>query len=199
MRKKIGLTGGIGSGKSIVAKIFEILGIPVFNADFMAKKIMNDHADIREKIIQIFGKEIYQRGQLDRAQLAAIVFNDKNKLSQLNSVIHPATIEAADKWMAEQSSPYMIKEAALLFEAGAEKNLDMVIGVYAPMNIRIQRIISRDQMSVEQAEERMKNQMDDQVKMSLCDHVIINDETQFVIPQILRIHQIILNTTKRIL
>lgn len=199
MQKKVGLTGGIGSGKSIVAKVFETLGIPVFDADAYAKNILISNEEIQQKIIHLFGEQAYENGQLNRAYIANIVFNDPNKLAELNGIVHPATIEGANNWMKKQVTPYMIKEAALIFEAGAEKYLDIVIGVFAPKDIRIQRIMQRDKISKEQAEARMKNQMDDREKMKLCDHVIINDEQQLIIPQVCNIHDIILNSTKRIL
>lgn len=199
MRKKVGLTGGMGSGKSIVAEIFKTLGIPVFNADTIAKKLMEEDTAVQQKIIQLFGEDTYHDGKLNRAFLAGIVFHDKKKLTQLNNIVHPATIAAAGDWMEQQTAPYMIKEAALIFEAGAEKYLDLVIGVSAPNEIRIKRVMKRDLISKDQAEARMKNQMDETDKMNLCDHVILNDEKQLIIPQVLKIHQIILNSTKRIL
>ncbi len=199
MRKKVGLTGGMGSGKSIVARIFETLGIPVFNADTIAKKLMEEDPVVQQKIVQLFGEDAYHNGKLNRAFLAGIVFHDKKRLTQLNNIVHPATIAAAGVWMNLQTAPYMIKEAALIFEAGAEKNLDLVIGVSAPRVLRIKRVMERDLVSKEQAESRMKNQMDETDKMNLCDHVIINDEKHLIIPQVLKIHQIIMNSTKRIL
>ena len=199
MRKKVGLTGGIGSGKSIVAKIFEAIGIPVFNADTIAKKLMEDDAELKQKITHLFGADTYLDGKLNRAFLAGIVFNDKEKLTRLNNVVHPATLAAAKDWMNQQTAPYMVKEAALIFEAGAEKQLDLVIGVSAPKDMRIKRVMERDAIRKEQAEARMQNQMDDTEKMNLCDYVIINDEKHLIIPQVLRIHQIIMNSTKRIL
>jgi len=199
MRKKVGLTGGMGSGKSIIAKIFETIGIPVFNADTIAKKLMEEDPELKQKITQLFGADTYLDGKLDRAFLAGIVFNDKEKLALLNNVVHPATLAAASDWMNQQTAPYMVKEAALIFEAGAEKHLDLVIGVSAPKDMRIKRVMERDGIGKEQAEARMQNQMDDTEKMSLCDYVIINDEKHLIIPQVLRIHQTIMNSTKRIL
>lgn len=199
MRKKVGLTGGMGSGKSIVAKIFETIGIPVFNADTIAKKLMQEDIELKQKITHLFGADTYLDGKLNRAFLAGIVFNDKEKLTLLNSVVHPATLAAARDWMNQQTAPYMVKEAALIFEAGAEKQLDLVIGVSAPKDMRIKRVMERDAICKEQAEARMQNQMDDTEKMNLCDYVIINDEKHLIIPQVLRIHQIIMNSTKRIL
>lgn len=199
MQKKVGLTGGMGSGKSIVAKVFETLGIPVFDADTYAKKILVTDIHIQQKIKQLFGECSYENGQLNKAYLANIVFNDPYKLTQLNNIVHPATIEGANNWMKQQTSPYMIKEAALIFEAGADKHLDIVIGVFAPVEIRIQRVMMRDNIGREHVEARMKNQMDEEEKMKLCNHVIINDEKQLIIPQVLSLHDIILNSTKRIL
>ena len=199
MRKKVGLTGGMGSGKSIIAKIFETIGIPVFNADTIAKKLMEQDPELKQKITQLFGTDTYLDGKLNRAFLAGIVFNDKEKLALLNNVVHPATLAAAMDWMNQQTAPYMVKEAALIFEAGAEKQLDLVIGVSAPKDMRMKRVMERDGIGKEQAEARMRNQMDDTEKMSLCDHVIINDEKHLIVPQVLRIHQTIMNSTKRIL
>lgn len=199
MKLKAGLTGGIGSGKSLVAKIFETLGIPVFNADMAGKTLMNCDEKIKQQIQQLFGAQAYTNGKVNTAFIAGIVFHDKEKLSRLNHIIHPATIRAADEWMAKQSAPYTIKEAALIFEAGAEKNLDTVIGVYAPKQLRLKRVLERDNISLAQAEARMQHQMDEEKKMRLCHHVLINDEKSLLIPQVLALHQVLLNSTKRIL
>src|ERR1700712_3937150 len=136
---KIGLTGGIGSGKTTVAQIFEVLSIPVYYADSAAKYLMNRDPKLKEKIIKVFGTDAYKNGELDRSYLGSIVFNDKDKLSVLNSIVHPATIRESEIWMKNQMTPYAIKEAALIFEAGLEKHLDFVIGVTAPESLRIER------------------------------------------------------------
>lgn len=185
----IGLTGGIGSGKTTVAHVFETLGIPVYYADTEAKHIMNEDADLKDAIIKNFGHTSYKNGELDRAYLSTIVFNDSYKLELLNSIVHPATIRDADLWMKNQNSPYVIKEAALLFESGAAENLDFVIGVFAPAHIRIKRVIERDGLEREDVLKRMKNQVDEEIKMKLCDFVITNDEQQLVIPQVLKLHE----------
>src|SRR6218665_3221167 len=135
MTLRVGLTGGIGSGKTTVAKIFETLGIPVYYADERAKAIMNEDESLRQKIIALFGPEAYQSHQLNRGYIAAQVFNNKEKLDMLNSIVHPATIADGDRWMQQQTTPYAIKEAALIFEAGVNKHLDYVIGVTAPAPI----------------------------------------------------------------
>lgn len=186
---KIGLTGGIGSGKTTVAKVFETLGIPVYYADDKAKQLMNNDAMLKGSIIQQFGTDAYKNGELDRKYLAGIVFNDKEKLALLNSLIHPITISDANEWMKQQTSLYVIKEAALLFESGAAEELDYVIGVYAPQHIRIQRVIKRDKMPVEEIMKRISRQIDEEMKMKLCNFVITNNDQQLVIPQVLELHK----------
>src|ERR1700733_2030533 len=141
MPLKVGLTGGIGSGKSTVAKIFEVLGIPVYYADEAAKKLMNEDLMLKEEIIREFGESSYVENLLNRKYIAETVFNDKKKLEKLNALIHPAIIRHGEQWMATQHTSYAIKEAALIFESGSEKNLDVVIGVYAPEDLRIERTL----------------------------------------------------------
>jgi len=189
MALRVGLTGGIGSGKSTVAKIFETLGIPVYYADDRAKKIMNENELLQEQIVAHFGKDAYQNNQLNRPYMATQVFNDKEKLALLNSLVHPVTIADADTWMKKQITPYAIKEAALIFEAGVDKHLDLVIGVTAPEPLRIQRVMGRENISAEKVQERISKQMDEEEKMKRCDYVILNDEHQLIIPQVLTIHQ----------
>lgn len=184
---KVGLTGGIGSGKTIVAHIFEILGIPVYYADDQARKLMNTDPELRSSIVRHFGEQSYNDDQLDRKYLASIVFNDKEKLNLLNSLTHPITIKDAEQWMQNQSTPYVIKEAALLFESGATEKLDYVIGVYAPQHIRVKRVIDRDQLSIEDVMKRISRQLDEEMKMKLCDFVITNNEQELVIPQVIEL------------
>jgi dephospho-CoA kinase len=186
---KIGLTGGMGSGKTIVSRIFSVLGVPVFYADDAAKAVMNDNAELKQQIISLFGNEAYIENQLNRKHLSGIAFNDPFKLEQLNALVHPVTIAAADTWMAKQNAPYVIKEAALMFEAGAAAHLDYIIGVYAPQAIRIKRAMLRDGISREAALARINNQIDDNIKMKLCDFVIRNDEQHSVLDQVLELHK----------
>jgi dephospho-CoA kinase len=186
---KIGLTGGIGSGKSMVAGIFNVLGIPVFDADTNAKMVMETDAALSASIKKLFGEESYSEGRLNRPYIANLVFNDAFKLEQLNALVHPATITAANNWMQQQTTPYVIKEAALLFEAGAAAHLDYVIGVYAPQHIRIKRVMDRDKVTREQVLARMNRQISEEIKMKLCDFVLVNDEQQLLIPQVLRLHE----------
>lgn len=184
---KVGLTGGIGSGKSTVAKIFETLGIPIYYSDEAAKELMNTNSEVKEAIIKNFGDEAYKNNQLDRKYLASIVFNDKNKLAILNSITHPATIQDANNWIAKQKSPYIIKEAALIFESGSDKHLDFVIGVYSPLPLRLKRVMQRDNSTEEEVMKRINRQMNEEEKMSLCRFVIKNDEEELLIPQVLEI------------
>ncbi len=186
---KIGLTGGIGSGKSVAANIFKVLGIPVFNADIEAKLIMEKDEKLILSIQKLFGRESYTDKKLNRKLIANIVFNDTVKLQKLNALVHPAAILAADNWMKAQTAPYAVKEAALMFESGSASNLDYVIGVFAPKNLCIKRVIERDNLTAEQVLARMSRQIDEEEKMKLCDFVVVNDEQQLLIPQVLQLHQ----------
>lgn len=186
---KIGITGGIGAGKSTVAGIFKVLGVPVFDADVTAKNILNTDPILREQIAAAFGSETYKNGLLDRKYLATLVFNNPDQLAKLNALVHPATIAAADKWASRfTDKPYIIKEAALLFEAGTNEGLDYIIGVTAPVELRIKRVMARDQVSREEVLSRMQHQLDDTEKMKRCDFVIDNSDASLVIPQVLAIH-----------
>lgn len=186
---KIGLTGGIGSGKSTVAKIFETLGIPVYYADAEAKRLMNSSETLKKAIRQHFGDAAYEKDHLNRKYLADIVFNNPEKLELLNALIHPETINDAAQWMQQQSAPYCIKEAALLFESGAAETLDFVIGVYAPQALRIKRVMKRDGLTEAEIMKRISRQINEEMKMKLCDFVITNNEQELLIPQVLKLHQ----------
>ncbi len=186
---KVGLTGGMGAGKSTVARIFEVLGIPVYYADDKAKKLMIENEELKASIINSFGAESYINGNLNREYIAGLVFNNDANIQLLNSLVHPVTIKDAEGWIANQRTPYAIKEAALIFESGSHKQLDLVVGVHTPEEIRIHRIIDRDHISVQQAKDRMSRQMDEEVKMRLCDYVIVNDEQQMVSPQVISLHE----------
>ena len=186
---KIGITGGIGAGKSTVAGIFKVLGVPVFDADATAKNILNTDPVLRDQIAAAFGSETYKNGLLDRKYLATLVFNNPNQLAKLNALVHPATIAAADKWASRFADrPYIIKEAALLFEAGTYVGLDYIIGVTAPVELRITRVMDRDKVSREAVLSRMQHQLDDTEKMKRCNFVIDNSDASLVIPQVLALH-----------
>lgn len=189
MTLKVGLTGGIGSGKSMVARIFEVFGIPVYYADEAARQLQNNDPELKRGIIGIFGPQAYREGKLDRKYISGMVFRDREKLDQLNALVHPATIHDAGRWMKQQTAPYAIKEAALIFESGSQRDLDYVIGVTAPESLRIKRTMQRDSISAEEVMKRMENQLQDRIKMRLCDFVIHNDEHELLIPQVLGIHE----------
>jgi dephospho-CoA kinase len=189
---KIGLTGGIGSGKSAVAAMFGVLGIPVFYADAEAKQVMQADVELRAAIIAEFGEDSYVDGILNRGYLSNLVFNDPVRLERLNNLVHPATIRAAEAWMKQQTAPYIIKEAALLFEAGSAGHLDYIIGVYAPQHLRIKRVMDRDSVTRQQILSRMSKQIEETIKMKLCDFVIVNDEQKLIIPQVLQLHETLL-------
>ena len=196
MTLKVGLTGGIGSGKSMVARIFEVLGIPVYYADEAARQLQNNDPELKRGIIGLFGPQAYREGKLDRKYISGLVFLNKEKLDQLNALVHPATIHDAGRWMKQQTAPYAIKEAALIFESGSQRDLDYVIGVTAPESLRIKRTMQRDSISAEEVIKRMENQMQDRIKMRLCDFVIHNDEHQLLIPQVLGIHEKLMTLAK---
>lgn len=189
MTIKVGITGGIGSGKTTVARVFEVLGIPVYYADDAAKRIMNEDETVRREIIRNFGEESYAGGSLNRAYLSSIVFRDKKKLAILNALVHPATIRNSNAWMKKQNGFYAIREAALIFESGSQGQLDYVIGVSAPAEVRIERTIRRDGLTREQVLDRIDRQINETIKMKLCDFVIVNDGKKPVIPQVLKLHE----------
>lgn len=184
---KVGLTGGIGSGKTTVAKVFELLGVPVYYADTATKELYHTNPELMQSLKESFGEEIYRDGLLDRARLASLVFNDPSKLKLLNALVHPLTIRDAEEWMQRQKAPYVIKEAALLFESGSVAGLDQVIGVQAPLSLRIKRVMDRDGVSREEVLARMDKQLDEEIKMKLCDFVIRNNEQELVIPQVIEL------------
>lgn len=188
---KIGITGGIGSGKSTISRIFEVLGIPVFYADEHAKRVMIEDAILIDAIKSNLGTQAYfDDGSLNRKYIADIVFNDATQLAKLNAIVHPATFRAFDIWIKNvKQSPYILKEAALLFESGAHLQCDKTIMVYAPLEMRINRVIVRDGITRADVECRNNKQFDDELKLKMADYVIRNDDTALVIPQVLALHQ----------
>ncbi len=185
---RVGLTGGMGSGKSTVARFFEVLGIPVYYADDRAKMLMNENKEMREKIIRLFGQKAYQNGLLNRPFIAQKAFTNPQLLQQLNEIVHPVVREDGEAWMAKQEAPYVLKEAAILFESGAHKQLDLVLGVFAPRDMRIRRLMKRDNLDEDSIAARLNKQMNEEEKMKLCDAVIQNDEEHAIIPQVLHLH-----------
>lgn len=186
---KVGITGGIGTGKTIVCRLFALLGIPVFYADDAARALMDTDPALKAAISKLLGPEVYQEGQLNRPLVGQLVFNQPEKLAQLNALVHPATIRHAQEWMERQRTPYALKEAAIFFESGSYKEMDLMIGIDAPEELRIQRVIQRNHISREEVLLRMSRQMDNTEKMSRCNFVILNDDVTALIPQVLAVHQ----------
>lgn len=187
---KVGITGGIGSGKTTVCRIFETLGIPVYYADERAKWLMINNKTLKKEIIKLFGAAAYSAGgELNRKHIADIAFQDPDKLKTLNQIVHPAVLSDGEKWHRKQVNvPYTLKEAALLFESGSYLQLDKIITVTAPLEIRIQRVIERDQSDREKVLSRIQFQMPEEEKIAQSQFIIINDGQRSLIRQVLDIH-----------
>lgn len=189
---KVGVTGGIGSGKSTVCKVFAALGIPVFDADVTARQLMNNDPTLLKQLVHLFGPSIYLPDQtIDRKYLAGIVFNNPTLLHELNNIVHPAVRDAFNRWLEQQKAPYIIHEAAILFESGFYKMMDKTITVVASESERISRVTSRDRLTAEQVRERIRNQWNDEQRMKLADFVIRNNNTDLITPQIMEIDKIL--------
>ncbi len=191
MMLRIGITGGIGSGKTTVCSIFQELGIPVYSADDRAKALMSENEVIRSGITELFGQEAYSDGQLNRQHIAQIAFSDPEKLTALNQLVHPAVIEDFRTWSLQEEAkgtPYVIKEAALMFESGSYKDLDAVITVSAPEELRIQRTMDRDGSTREAVLGRLNKQWNEDQRLNKADLVIYNDGEQALIPQVMKLH-----------
>ncbi|MFM2392802.1 MAG: hypothetical protein RLZZ546_784 [Bacteroidota bacterium] len=187
---KVGITGGIGSGKTFVCKIFESIGIPIFDADSRAKKIMSSDREVKQAVKQLLGADAYYRnGRLNRKYISAKVFGNKKLLGKLNGIIHPAVAKEGEMWFDSQKTKYAIKEAALLVESGSYKTLDYLIVVTAPKDIRVQRVMARDGIEKAQVLARIKNQMQDEEKIKFGNFIIVNDGKKSLIKQVLKIHQ----------
>lgn len=188
---KVGITGGIGSGKSLVCKIFAKLNVSVYNADQRARWLMNNNDDLRNSIIDTFGKEAYDAsGVVNRDYLAKAVFNDPQALHRLNALVHPAVGADYLHWQKEQKGDYTIKEAALMFESGSYKHLDYVVNVSAPKELRIQRVLVRDSFrNKEEIEAIIDKQLSEEERNKRSDFVVVNDGEQMIIPQLLKLHQ----------
>jgi dephospho-CoA kinase len=193
---KLGITGGIGCGKSTVCKVFRVLGIPVFSADRVAREIQDTDPVVREELNEIAQKDLYINGQLDRMELAFLIFNNREMLDRVDKVVHPAVFSRFTNWLQGQSAPYVIMEAAILFESGASRQMDIIATIAAPEEERISRVISRSNLTREQVVERIRNQMDDESRIRLSDYVINNSENDMIIPAILEIHSGILKKLK---
>ncbi|MBN1132941.1 MAG: dephospho-CoA kinase [Bacteroidales bacterium] len=190
---RVGITGGIGSGKTLVCKIMEVLGVAVYYADEAAKRIMSEDSMIKESLKELIGRKAYVGNRLNRAFIASRIFSDERLLKQINQLVHPAVQRDFDGWAARVSgSPYVIEEAALLFESGAAGFLDAVVLVYASEGTRIRRVAERDGTEEHLVRDRMRHQMDEEEKRKLADHVIYNDGNDLLIPQVVKLHQDIL-------
>ncbi|HEX5002891.1 MAG TPA: dephospho-CoA kinase [Bacteroidia bacterium] len=189
--KIVGVTGGIGSGKSVVCRIFETLGIPVFDSDAVAKCIIADDERVREQIKLLLGQNVYNGPVPDRGAIAAQVFNDPQKLKALNAIIHPKVAEAFEGWKSGQQAPYVIREAAILFESGAHVSTDVVITVSAPEALRISRVTARDGRSEAAIRNIMSRQLTDEERKAKSDFELLNDDQTAVLPQVLRLHELL--------
>jgi len=193
----IGLTGGIGAGKTVVAKIFEFLRVPVFNSDTEAKRILSVNKNVRKKVIELFGSEAYSELEPNRKYIADRIFSDDEMREKLNAIIHPAVGEAFKLWAQEHSDcPYVLKEAAIIFETGGERKLDGVVIVTAPKAVQIDRVMKRDKVSENQVRDRIAAQWTEEEKLKKSDYHIVNDGKTAVIPQVLAIHSELLQRAK---
>lgn len=193
--KVVGLTGGIGSGKSTVANVFKFLGIPCYSSDDRAK-MLYDVPAIKNQVIDVFGEDVYKNNRLNRAYLADQVFADREKLNVLNGIIHPAVQEDFETWKLQQNAPYILKEAAILFESGSYKNCDRVILVTAPIETRIERVITRDSSTRQAVLDRIAKQWPDEQKIPLADFIIQNDGNHSIIKQVVSIDEKLINSLK---
>lgn len=190
---KVGITGGIGSGKSVVCQVFKTLGIPVFNADDAARYLMQNDTTLVQRIQLLLGDDVYESGKLNKEKVSAAIFGKPDVLKQLNDIVHPATISYAQAWIEQQSTPYIIKEAAIFFESGSYKDMDVMIGVYSPLELRIKRAMERGNLAREKITSIIAQQMNEDEKMKRCDYVITNDDVTPVLPQVLKLHQLLLD------
>lgn len=190
---RIGITGGIGSGKSLVCNVFEKLGAPVYYADREARRLMNTDVDLVEAIKELLGNDAYQESELNRPEVGKRVFGNADLLKQLNQLVHPVVGNDFQAWCTTRENvPYVVEEAAILFESGAMSHLDMSVLIYAPAELRIRRVMERDRITRPEVEQRMRSQMDEEEKMRLADRVILNDEKSLLLPRIVELHEDIL-------
>lgn len=186
---KVGLTGGIGSGKSIVARVFGLLGVPVFEADAAGRQLLAEDPAVRAAIQERFGEAVVHHGTVDRKALAAVVFQDPQALADLNAIVHPAVRQAFRQWAEQQNAPYVLMEAAILAETGGHKAFDRVVVVSAPEPVRLKRVMARDRVTEAEVKARIRNQASEEDRLAIADHVIVNNEQQLVVPQVLQVHQ----------
>jgi len=190
--KVIGLTGGIGSGKTTVSNMFEDLGVPVYIADIEAKKLMNTSKVVKQKILSLFGPKAYENNELNRSHIATKIFNDESYLKNMNAIIHPKVAIHFKKWLQRQTYPYVIKEAAIIFEHNKQTQYDAIITVIAEEEVRIDRILKRDKTTKDKVLAIMKHQLNDEEKAKMSDFVIVNDKLEQTKEQVLKVHNTIL-------
>jgi dephospho-CoA kinase len=197
MARRLGVTGGIGSGKTTVCRIFRVLGVPVFVADIEARRLMHTDPAIRKEINAIAGEDLYSTGELDRRELARLIFNRPEMLRRVNASVHPAILRIFDDWAGKSESPYVIMEAAILFEAKADVLVDRVAAISAPVEERIARVMGRNELSREEVLERINNQLEDDEREEQSYYVINNADNEMIIPEILKIHDDMLRLAER--
>ena len=190
---KIGITGGIGSGKTTVTKILKTLGVPIFNSDEYGKKLLTSNEIVIRKIIENFGKDIISKNKIDTQKLGKIVFSNKKKLELLNNIIHPQVFLAFNNWLLQQKTKYIIKESAILFESNIYKRLDKIILIKAPVSLRIKRVSKRDQRSVSEIQKIIKNQVSIDKIVKYADYIVNNNEKSLLTPKIIKIHEEVLS------
>lgn len=196
---KIGVTGGIGSGKSTVCNILKNLGVPIFYSDLEGRSVLNNDKDLVAHVIKNFGRDMYDNnGQLDRKRMASLVFNNPNALEKLTALVHPKVNQRFDEWILQYDRvPYVVKEAAILFESGSYHDLDKIINVSAPKSVRKKRVMKRDASSIEDVERRMRFQYTDEERNRLADFIILNENRTDLLPQVMELHEIFLNENQK--
>ena len=194
---KVGITGGIGSGKSIACEVFSRIGVPVYNADNRAKWLMNNNITLKQQLIARWGNQVYKNNQLDRSFLAGIIFEDKDAIEFVNSLVHPAVRNDFQEWCSlHPDEAYVIQEAALLFESNAYNDMDVMVTVFSTEKVRIDRVCKRDQVTREQVIQRMNNQLPDEEKVKRSDFVVYNNEDQSLLEQTLKLHSLLISRSK---
>jgi dephospho-CoA kinase len=185
--KKIGVTGGIGSGKTLISSLFEHLGVPVYSADRRARELMESSEEIRQQLTDLLGRRVYRRDHLNRTFLARAIFSDADLREKVNAIVHPVVFRDFETWSeAHRDKPYVLQEAAIIFESGGDKYLDRVINVYAPVKVRVERVMKRDGVSREAVTARMKSQMSERRRQQLADRTIVNDGRRMLLPQVIK-------------
>lgn len=197
MARRLGVTGGIGSGKTTVCRIFRVLGVPVFVADNVARDLMSSDDEIRTQLNRIAGKDLYVSGSLDRKELARLIFNRPDLLRKVNETVHPSVLRQFDNWATAAESPYVIMESAILFEAGADSLVDRVATISAPVEERIARVMGRNDLSREEVIGRINNQLEDEEREEQSYYVINNSDNEMIIPEILKIHEDMLRLAEK--